>query len=70
MYTTLRLMVKHPCAKYGKPMSNHKNMMGRTRKHVKKLYKFYLEVKVQGPIWIINVRDTSSHGDTPHGDMS
>ena len=29
-----------------------------------KLYKFDLEVKVQGRIWILNVRDTSSHGDT------
>ena len=25
------LMVIHPCAKYGKPMSNHKKVMGRTR---------------------------------------
>ena len=24
-------MVIHPCAKYGKPMSNHKKVMGRTR---------------------------------------
>ena len=33
---THRLMVIHPCAKYGKPMSNQKKVMGRTRKHVKK----------------------------------
>ena len=31
MYTTHPLMVKHPCAKYGKPMSNQKNVMGRTQ---------------------------------------
>ena len=31
MFATHRLMVIHPCAKYGKPMSNHKKVMGRTR---------------------------------------
>ena len=31
MYATHHLMVIHPCAKYGKPMSNHKKVMGRTR---------------------------------------
>ena len=31
MYATHRLMVIHPFAKYGKPMSNHKQVMGRTR---------------------------------------
>ena len=31
MYATHRLMVIHPCAKYGEPMSNHKKVMGRTR---------------------------------------
>ena len=36
MYTTHSLVVIYPCAKYGRPMSNHKkNVMGRTRKHVK-----------------------------------
>ena len=34
-------------------------------KTCQKPYKFDLEVKVQGRIWIMNVRDTSSHGDTP-----
>ena len=63
MYATHRLMVKHPCAKYCKSMSNQKNVMGRTQKHVKKPYKF--EVKVQGFIWIMNVRNTSSYGDAP-----
>ena len=38
--------------------------MGRTRKRVKNPIND-LEVKVQGRIWIMNVRDTSSHGDTP-----
>ena len=37
MYATHCLMVIHPCAKYGKPMSNHKKFMGRKRKHVKNL---------------------------------
>ena len=31
MYATHHLMVIHPCAKYGKPMSNHKKVIGRTR---------------------------------------
>ena len=31
MNTTHRLMVIHPCAKNGKPMSNQKKVMGRTR---------------------------------------
>ena len=35
MYATHCLMVIHPCAKYGKPMSIQKKVMGRTRKHVK-----------------------------------
>ena len=30
-----------------------------------KSYKFDLKVKVQGRIWIMNVCDTSSYGDTP-----
>ena len=35
MYATHCLMVIHPCAKYGKPMSIQKKVMGRTWKHVK-----------------------------------
>ena len=31
MYMTHRLMVIHPRAKYGRPMSNQKKVMGRTR---------------------------------------
>ena len=34
-------------------------------KQCHKPYKFEFEVKVQGHIWIMNVRDTSSHGDKP-----
>ena len=34
-------------------------------KTCQKPYKFDLEVKVQGRIWIMNVLDTSSYGDTP-----
>ena len=64
MYTTHRLMVIHPYAKYGRPMSNQKTVMGRTQT-CQKPYKFDLEVKVQGRIWIMKVLDTSSHGDTP-----
>ena len=36
--------------------------MSRTRRDIKP-YKFDLKVKVQGRIWIMNVRDTSSRGD-------
>ena len=35
MYATLRIMVLHLCAKYGKPRSNQKEVMGRKGKHVK-----------------------------------
>ena len=64
MYLKHLLMVIHPCAKYGKPMSNKKNSYGPDTKKCQKPYKFDLEVKVQGRIWIMNVRDTSYHGDT------
>ena len=65
MYVTHRLMVIHPCAKYGMPMSNQKKSYGPDTKTGQKLYKFDLEVKVQGRIWIMNVHDTSSYGDAP-----
>ena len=42
-----------------------KKVTSRTRKHVKKPYKFDLEVKVHGRIWITNVHDTASDGDKP-----
>ena len=42
-----------------------KKSYGPDTKTRQKPYKFYLEVKVQGRIWIMNVRDTTSHGDTP-----
>ena len=47
------------CAKYGKPMSNQKIVVGQTWKHVKKPCKFDLKVKRIG-----NMNDTLSHGDT------
>ena len=59
------LIVIHPCAKYGKPMSNQKKSYGLDTKTCQKPYKFYSKVKVQGRSWIMNVRNTSSHGDTP-----
>ena len=47
----------NPLAKYGKRISK------------KKVYGLditcHIEVKVQGRIWIMNVPDTSSYGDTP-----
>ena len=52
MYTTHRLMVIHSCAKYDKPMSNQKKSDGPDTKTCQKPYKFDLEVKVQGRIWI------------------
>ena len=58
-------MVIHPCANYGKPMSNPQKVMGWTQIHVKNPIKFDLEVKVQGHILIMNVRVTSSHIDIP-----
>ena len=35
IYATRSFMVIDPCAKYGKPMSNKKTVMGQIRKHVK-----------------------------------
>ena len=64
MYVSHLVMLITPYAKYGKPMSNQKIVMGRTKTY-QKPYKFDLEIKVQGRIWIINVRDTSSYCDTP-----
>ena len=51
-------------AKYGKLMSSHKKVMA-GHKTCQKPYKFDLKVKIQGCIWIMNVRDTLSHGNTP-----
>ena len=64
MYATHCLMVIHPCAKYGKPMSIQKKSYGPDTKTCQKPYKFEFKVKVQGHIWIMNVLDTSSHGYT------
>ena len=64
MYVTHLLKMIHPYAKYVKPMSIQKSY-GPDTKTCQKPYKFDLEVKVQGRVWFMNVRDTSSHGDTP-----
>ena len=64
MYATHCLMVIHPYTKYGKPMSNQKKLWT-GQETCQKPYKFDLKVKVQGRIWIMNLRDTSSHGDIP-----
>ena len=42
-----------------------KNNYGPDTKTCQKPYKFDLDVKVQGHTWIMDIRDTSSHGDTP-----
>ena len=60
IYTTHYLLVKHLCAKNGKPMS----MQNYGPKTCQEPYKF-VKVKAQGRIWIIIIRDTSSHGYTP-----
>ena len=44
---------------------NPKESYGPDTKTCQKPYKFYLKVKVQGRIRIMNVLVTSSHGDTP-----
>ena len=65
MYSTHRLIVIHPVANMGKPIPTQKNSNGPATKTCQKPYKFDLKVKVQGCIWIMNVRDTLSHGNTP-----
>ena len=46
MYAIHLLMVTETCAKYGKPMSNQKIVMGQTRKHVKNPVNLTLRSKV------------------------
>ena len=60
IYMTHRLIVIHPYAKYGMPTSKNKEVMARTRIHVKKLIFLILRSTVK----VINIRDTSSHSDT------
>ena len=60
MYVSHLLIVINPCAKYGKQMSKL-NIVRAGHKNIN--YKFYTELKVQGPIWIMNVRNTSPHSD-------
>ena len=45
MYATHPLIVIHPCAKYGKPMSKQ-NVIGHTRKHVKNPINLTLRSKI------------------------
>ena len=65
MYVSHLLMVITQCAKYGKPVSNKNSYWPDTKTRKKNPYKFDLEFKVRGRILIMNVRDTSSGGDTP-----
>ena len=65
MYATHPLMVINACAKHGKSMSNIKECYGPDTKRCQKPCKFDLEVKCQHCIGIMNLRNTSSHGDTP-----
>ena len=58
------LLVIDPCAKYRIPMSKQTEIQV-GYEHTTKTYKFYLEVKGQRCIMIMNVRNTSSHGDKP-----
>ena len=58
-------MVKHSCDKYGMTISKQENPVALTRSHVKKPYKFDVEVKGQRCIRIMNIRDTSFQSDTP-----
>ena len=64
MYATHPLIVIHPCAKYGNvKMWQQTEVMGRTWRHDKSLLNDF-EVKDQCRIGIMNVCDTSFHGDT------
>ena len=56
--------VIHACAKYGKPMTIQQKVMG-GKQNMSKPFKYDLKINVQGCIRIMNVCDTSSHGETP-----
>ena len=62
--TCIGIMI-HTCAKHGKPMSKQKKSYGPDMKTSQNSLKFDIEVIVQCRIGIMNVRETSSHGDTP-----
>ena len=55
-----RLMVMHPCAKYRMHMAKNKEVMARTRIHVKKLIILTLRSRVK----VIDIPKTSYHSDT------
>ena len=63
MYYPHPHMVIDQYAKYDMTMSKFKLQVG--HEDMTKAHKFDLKVKVQGRIWIMNVRDSSSYGDTP-----
>ena len=66
MYLTHPLMVINLSAKFDKPISKLTEVTGHeVHEDMTKAFKVDLGVKGQGRIWIMNVRDTSSHGDTP-----
>ena len=67
MYATHRLMVIHPCAKYGMPMSKDKNVTGWIWSHVNNTINltWRSNVKGQGHTQIFTVCNTSPHGVTP-----
>ena len=64
IYATHSFIGIHACKKYGKPMSNKKYSYGLGRKTYQNLCKFDLEVKGQHRIWIMNIRNRFSYGDT------
>ena len=63
MYTTCCLMVMYPCAKFVMPMSKSKDYLAKTQFQFENI-NFDIEVKNQGYIEVMNICNTSSHGDT------
>ena len=63
MYVTHCTMVIHLRAEQSMTMLKDKKGLVLYTKQCHKSYKFDLEVKDQGSIRIMNVLDTSSHGD-------
>ena len=62
MYDKHLLMLIDPSAKYGMPISEQNRLWVR-HEDTTKTYKFDLEIKSQCRIGIMNVHNTSSHGD-------
>ena len=53
-------MMMHPCVNYRMPMAKNKEVMTRTRIHVKLIFSIS-----RSKVKVINIRDTSCHNDTP-----